>query len=171
LWGTFGSFQNFTKVSQVLSSNETGKAPDKQVAEVVVSLLDLIGGVLGQQQQQQGTSSGIVQALTQLVAGQGDGPAPGNNTGQAGGLTSLIEQFRQSGLGHIADSWIGTGPNQPISPHQLEHVFGGQQVDTMAEQSGMDRGQFLSQLSQALPSVVDRMTPNGRVSEEGTISV
>jgi hypothetical protein len=35
-----------------------------------VSLLDLIGGVLGQQQRP-GASSGMAQILTQLVAGQG----------------------------------------------------------------------------------------------------
>jgi len=71
----------------------------------------------------------------------------------------------------VADSWVGTGQNQPVSPDQLERVFGRQQVDTMAEQSGMDRGGFLSQLSQHLPSVVDRMTPNGRIQDEDTISV
>jgi uncharacterized protein YidB (DUF937 family) len=133
-----------------------------------VSLLDLIGGVLGQQQRQ-GTSSGVAQVLTQLLAGQGSGQ--GNNPSLGGGLTGLIDRFRQAGLGHVADSWVSTGPNQPIAPHQLERVFGGEQVDAMAEQSGMDRGQFLSQLSQALPPVVDGMTPNGRVPEDGTISV
>jgi uncharacterized protein YidB (DUF937 family) len=86
-------------------------------------------------------------------------------------LGGLIERFGQAGLGHVADSWVSTGPNQPIAPHQLEHVFGGEQVEAMAGQSGMDRDQFLSELSQALPPVVDRMTPNGRIPEEGTISV
>jgi uncharacterized protein YidB (DUF937 family) len=133
-----------------------------------VSLLDLIGGVLGHQQ---GTSSGIGQMLTQLLAGQGGDSGQRDNQGQAGGLSGLIDRFKQAGLGHLADSWVGTGANQPVSPDQLERVLGRQQVDTMAEQSGMDRGGFLSQLSQALPSVVDRMTPNGRVQEDDTISV
>jgi uncharacterized protein YidB (DUF937 family) len=134
-----------------------------------MSLFDLIGGVLGQQQQ--GASSGIGQVLTQLLAGQGGASSQGNDPGQGGGLTGLIDRFRQAGLGHLADSWIGTGPNQPVAPDQLEHVLGHQQVATMAQQSGMDRGQFLSQLSQALPSVVDGMTPNGRIQEGETISV
>ena len=81
-----------------------------------MSLLDLIGGVLGQQQRQ-GTSSGVVQALTQLLAGQGSGG--GDNLSQGGGLTGLVDRFRQAGLGHVADSWVSTGPNQPIAPHQL----------------------------------------------------
>jgi uncharacterized protein YidB (DUF937 family) len=140
-----------------------------EAAEVFMSLLDLIGGVLGQQQQ--GASSGIAQMLTQVLGGQGGGSGQGDNQGQSGGLGGLIDRFKQAGLGHLADSWIGTGPNQPVSPDQLEHVFGRQQVETMAQQSGMGKGSFLSQLSQALPSVVDRMTPNGRIEEGDTISV
>jgi uncharacterized protein YidB (DUF937 family) len=135
-----------------------------KTAEVLVGLLDLIGGVLGQQQGP-GASSGIAQVLTRMLAGQSYGHA------QAGGLSGLIDQFRQAGLGGVADSWVGTGSNQPVSPRQLERVFGDEQVDMMAEQSGMSRDDFLSQLSDTLPSVVDRMTPNGRVPEEGTISV
>jgi len=139
---------------------------DTGTAEVFVSLLDLIGGVLGQQQQRPAASSGpMAQILTQLIAGQG------NTQNQGGGLSGLIDQFRRAGLGQTADSWVSTGPNQPVSPRQLERVFGDEQVETMAEheQSGMD--EFLSQLSQALPPVVDGVTPNGRVPEEGTISV
>jgi uncharacterized protein YidB (DUF937 family) len=151
-----------------LSGFGTNEALNTKVAEVFVSLLDLIGGVLGQQQRQ-GTSSGIAQALTQLLTHQGSGE--GDNPSQGGGLTGLVDRFRQAGLGHVADSWIGTGQNQAIAPHQLERVFGGEQVEEMAQQSGMDRGQFLSELSQALPPVVDRMTPNGRIPEDGTISV
>jgi uncharacterized protein YidB (DUF937 family) len=139
-----------------------------------VSLFDLIGGILGKQQ---GASSGVAQVLTQLLAGQGnagqdDAAGQGNTQGMAGGLAGLVDQFRQAGLGHIAESWIGTGSNHPVSPDQLERVFGEQQVGELAEQSGMEKGQFLSQLSHALPAMVDRMTPNGRVPEDdGTISV
>jgi uncharacterized protein YidB (DUF937 family) len=35
----------------------------------------------------------------------------------------------------------------------------------------MAPGDFLSQLSQHLPSVVDGMMPNGQVPDKGTISV
>jgi uncharacterized protein YidB (DUF937 family) len=131
-----------------------------------MGLLDLIGGVLGQQQQGAGgTSPGMAQVLTQLIAGQG------NSQSQGSGLMGLIDQFRQAGLGHVADSWVSNGPNQPVSPQQLRQVFGNDQVEDMAQQSGMSQESFLSQLSQHLPRVVDGMTPNGQVPEEGTISV
>jgi uncharacterized protein YidB (DUF937 family) len=96
----------------------------------------------------------------------------GSQTGGAGGgLGGLLSSFEQAGLGHIAQSWIGNGPNQPVSPQQLQTVFGEDQVQTMSRQSGMAPHDFLSQLSQHLPRVVDSMTPNGRLPDEGTISV
>jgi uncharacterized protein YidB (DUF937 family) len=130
-----------------------------------MGLLDVIGGVLGQSQRPGAPSSGMAETLTQLLAGQGYGQ------NQGGGLTGLIDQFRQAGLGHVADSWVSTGPNQPVSPQQLQRVFGDEQVETMAQQSGMPADSFLSELSQHLPRVVDGVTPNGRVPDEGTVSV
>ena len=88
-----------------------------------------------------------------------------------GALGGLISQFEGAGLGHLAQSWIGNGPNQPVSPQQLQSVFGEQRVQGMASQAGMAPHDFLSQLSQHLPSAVDGMTPNGRLPDEGTVSV
>lgn len=96
----------------------------------------------------------------------------GNQTGSTGGgLGRLLSSFQQAGSGHIAQSWVGNGPNQPVSPQQLQTVFGEDQVQTMSRQSGMAPHDFLSQLSQHLPRVVDGMTPNGRMPDEGTMSV
>ena len=132
-----------------------------------MSLLDVVGQVLGQGQQQTntGASSGIGQVLMQLVGGGGAGQ------NQGGGISGLVNQFRGAGLGHLADSWVGNGPNQPVSPQQLQSVFGSDRVQSMARQSGMGQGDFLSQLSQHLPRVVDGMTPEGQIPAEGTVSV
>ena len=64
-----------------------------------------------------------------------------------------------------------TVPINRFPPQQLQTVFGEAQVQTMSRQSGMAPHDFLSQLSQHLPRVVDSMTPNGRLPDEGTISV
>jgi uncharacterized protein YidB (DUF937 family) len=48
-------------------------------------------------------------------------------------------------------------------------VFGEQQVQSMASQSGMAPTDFLSQLSQ--PNAVNGMTPNGQLPDEGSVSV
>ena len=91
--------------------------------------------------------------------------------GGAGGLAGLVSSFQQAGLGHIAESWVGNGPNQSVSPQQLQSVFGESQVQNMASQSGMAPQDFLSQLSQHLPNVVHGMTPNGQIEDEGSRSV
>ena len=147
-----------------------------------MGLLDtVIGGLLGGGA---GASSPMASILSSLLGGQTGGMAGsgmggsgmgslGNMGGGAmsGGLGGLISQFQNAGLGNIAQSWVGHGPNQPVSPDQLQNVFGQDQVNTMAGQAGMQPGDFLSQLSQHLPNAVNGMTPNGQLPNEGTMSV
>lgn len=86
--------------------------------------------------------------------------------GPSGDLGELLFSFEQAGLKQLAQSWIGNGPNRPVSPKQLQTVFGEDQVQTMSRQSGMAPHYFLSQLSQHLPRLIDSITPNGRVPDE-----
>jgi len=86
--------------------------------------------------------------------------------GMDGGLGSLVLQFQQGGLGHIAQSWIGDGPNQPVTPEQLHAVLGIDQVRSMARQVGMRPSKFLLLLSQRLPDAVHGMTPEGHLSDK-----
>jgi uncharacterized protein YidB (DUF937 family) len=123
-------------------------------------LSQVLGGVLGGA----GSSSSPLQnVLMSLLAG---GPGA-----QDGGLADLVASFRQAGLGHVADSWVGTGPNQSVSPDQLRNVLGPDRVRDMAGQAGVEPSDLLSQLSRHLPRVVDGMTPNGRLPDEGTVLV
>ena len=117
-----------------------------------------------------GSSSGMGGALSSLLGGGGQAGATGGQ-GMAGGLGGLMSKFEQGGLGHIAQSWVGNGPNQPVSPQQLQGVLGESQVQGMASQAGMQPHDFLSQLSQHLPNAVNAMTPNGQLPAEGTMSV
>ena len=110
-------------------------------------------------------------AGNQAMGGQAAGGMGGGMAGMGGGLGGLVAQFEQAGLGHLAQSWIGNGPNQPVSPEQLQGVLGQQQVQGMASQAGMQPQDFLAQLSQHLPNAVHGMTPNGQMPEEGTMSV
>jgi uncharacterized protein YidB (DUF937 family) len=88
-----------------------------------------------------------------------------------GGLGGVISMFENAGLGQLAQSWIGGGPNQSVSPEQLRRVFGGDRIRSMAAQSDLPEESFLGQLSHHLPAVVDQLTPGGRLPEEGTLSV
>lgn len=134
-----------------------------------MGLLDqVIGGLMGGGN---GGSSPIQGILGSLLGGQQGNQQQGQQAGMGGGLSGLISGFQQAGLGHIAESWIGNGSNQPVSPQQLSSVFGESQVNSMASQANMQPQDFLSQLSQHLPNAVNGMTPNGRLPDEGTVSV
>ena len=134
-------------------------------------LTQVLGGVLGGAGG--GSSSPLQNVLTGLLAGgqQGGVGGMGGMGAQGGGLGDLVAGFQRAGLGHIADSWIGTGANHPVSPDQLRNVLGEDRVRDMADQTGMDQSSLLSQLAQHLPKAVDGMTPNGRLPDEGTVSV
>jgi uncharacterized protein YidB (DUF937 family) len=105
------------------------------------------------------------------MGGQGAGGQAMGGQGMAGGLGGLVSSFEQAGLGHIAQSWVGNGANLPVSPQQLQNVFGEGQVQNMASQAGMQPHDFLSQLSQHLPNAVHGMTPDGQAPAGDTISI
>lgn len=118
-----------------------------------------------------GGSSPIVMALLALLASKamagrtsaGGSPAPN------GGLGGLVESFQRGGLEDIIKSWIGTGPNKAISPDQLHQALGTNTVDDLAQETGLPKQDLLSQLSQLLPGVVDKLTPHGNVPTDGEL--
>lgn len=142
-----------------------------------MGLLDsVLGSLMGGNNQQGSASSPLGGVLSSLLGGGGQqagglGGALGG-AGVAGGLGGILAQLEQAGLGNIAQSWIGTGDNHPISPDQLQSALGTEQTQAMADQAGLSHGDFLSQLSQHLPQAVDGMTPDGQVpNDDGSISV
>ena len=141
---------------------------------------NIVGGLMGAASG--GGGGGMQGVLMNMLAGnnqqgtaQQQGGYPqggmGGMPGLAGGLGGLVSSFEQAGLGQVVQSWISNETNQPVSPQQLQGVFGDEQVQTMASQAGMAPHDFLSQLSQHLPNAVNAMTPNGNVPDEGTMSV
>jgi uncharacterized protein YidB (DUF937 family) len=88
---------------------------------------------------------------------------------QIGGLDGLINRMQRGGLGEVANSWISNGQNLPISPEQLKNVLGPDVLNGLAEQFGLGRahGDVAWQLSQLLPQVVDKLTPDGQAPQEG----
>jgi len=81
----------------------------------------------------------------------------------SGGLGELVNRFRQNGHAETADSWVGTGPNKPITPPQVEQAIGPDVLDDLSKQTGLSREELLARLSRELPSAVDRYTPEGRL--------
>jgi uncharacterized protein YidB (DUF937 family) len=83
-----------------------------------------------------------------------------------GGLGGLLKQLQQNGQGDVAHSWIGPGANKTISQDDLAGALGGDTLDTLTQQTGMDRDDLLAGLSRYLPRFVDELTPDGRLLTE-----
>ena len=86
---------------------------------------------------------------------------------QNGGLGGLLSQFQQAGYADQADSWVSNGQNMPINGDILSKVLGSGQLDQIAQQLGMSRGQAADQMASALPDVINHMTPQGAVPSNG----
>ena len=84
---------------------------------------------------------------------------------QGGGLNGLISQFASKGLGDIASSWVSTGKNIPISPGQVNNALGKNTISEMASKLGIGEHDIASQLSDLLPQLVDKLTPDGEVPD------
>ena len=79
-----------------------------------------------------------------------------------GALNNLMAAFQQQGMGNLVQSWLSTGQNLPISPAQVQQVFGSGALSEMARGAGLDESQTASALSQLLPRVVDGISPDGK---------
>ena len=119
----------------------------------------LASGVLfGKGSAGQSTSTG-----TQPTSDQGAG-------GLLGGLGGLLNKLQQGGLGNVTNSWVGSGQNQPVSPTQVGSALGPNIVKQISQMSGIPEDELTKQLSQVLPGVVDKLTPNGRLPTVAELS-
>ena len=114
-------------------------------------LEDMAGKELGSMMS--GSSNPLVSSVMQMI----------NN--QPGGLSGLVQQFHDRGLGGLVSSWVSTGQNLPISADQLQHVLGSDQVKELAAKAEVSPETASSHLSQLLPMLIDKLTPNGQLPE------
>jgi len=135
-------YQNRDKLAELLGgrNRESGSAPGPIKEQGSQGrLLGNLGGIFG------GASAGSV---------------------LSGGLRDLVERFTQNGRAEAADSWVKTGPNQPIGSDQLEQAIGPDVLATLSEQTGLSREELLARLTRDLPGAVDTFTPQGRLPTE-----
>ena len=128
-----------------------------------MSLLDSVLGAMSGNTADKTQGSPLIPILVGLLA-------------QSGGLQGLMNKFSQAGLGNVFSSWVNTGPNPPISGDQIKQVLGSEQIQALAAKLGIDPAQASEMLAQHLPTVVDRLTPDGKIdpaahSEQGLASL
>jgi len=88
----------------------------------------------------------------------------------SGGLSGLLQKLQAGGLGGAVQSWIGTGQNQAISPDQLQGALGDTQLQELARKAGLSPQQTSSGLASILPALVDKLSPNGQLHDQSTLS-
>ena len=115
----------------------------------------LLGSVMGQGQGQQGQQQ-QPNAMMNLVQ---------NILAQNGGVQGLIQRFSAAGFGEHAQSWV-QGNHIPMTGNQIDQVFSSEEVSGWASQLGVDPDKMRVVLAEAMPHVVDHLTPGGQVPSE-----
>ena len=132
--------------------------PDGNVAN---SLTNALGALLGSNVLTGGGSGQTASTGSQPTTDAG---------GVLGGLGGLLNKLQQGGLGNETKSWVGSGQNQSVSPGQLGSALGPSIIKMLAQKSGIPEEELTKQLSQVLPGIVDKLTPNGRLPTAAELS-
>ncbi len=148
-------------------------------------LNDLLGGLLGGAGATGGSGhggglGGLEDVLGGLLGGGASG-SPGTAKGvnvaavaaalgpliaklvKSGGLSKMVSGAQASGLSAQADSWIGTGPNAPVSGQEMRGIVGEDTVSQLAQQAGISDDEAADVLAQVVPQVVNGLTPDGQL--------
>ena len=128
----------------------------------------LLGGKPGSMPSGAATSAKPGGSLSDLFPGGLGSVLGGAAAGSvlSGGLGNIIKELQDSGHGRVAQSWVGTGPNEDIAPKDLAHALGSDTLNTLSKQTGLSMDELLAGLSQNLPDLVDQLTPKGRLPTE-----
>jgi uncharacterized protein YidB (DUF937 family) len=93
----------------------------------------------------------------------------GRSGGGLGGFTGLEAAFARARLGDEFASWVGTGPNLPVSAADVCRAL-GPSVEALADATRSDSRRVAEGLAELLPRVVDGLTPDGRRPAGGRVA-
>lgn len=118
-----------------------------------------LGSVFG------GGVGALIPTLLPAILGMLGGRTPANQSG----LHQVVDTMHASGLGAVAQSWVGSGPNQPITAAQVEHVFTPEQLAELSAKSGIPADQVSAGVASILPHVVNSLTSGGTLPEPAQV--
>jgi uncharacterized protein YidB (DUF937 family) len=82
------------------------------------------------------------------------------------GFNNLLSTLSNNGLADQVKSWVGKGANQDVSGQQVASALGPDKLNEVAQSTGLSQSQVADHLAQQLPTVVDKLTPDGSVPDE-----
>jgi uncharacterized protein YidB (DUF937 family) len=121
-----------------------------------------MGSVLG------GGLGALIPTLLPALLGMLGGKGSATQTGQTG-MHQLVANMNANGLGEVAQSWVGAGPNKAIAPDQVQQVLTPDQLAELSAKSGLPQDQVNSTVADILPKVVNHLTPDGTLPEAAQI--
>jgi len=111
--------------------------------------MDVLGGLTGSKAPKSGDP--LMDALLPML----------RKGGAIGSLGGLLGKFTSAGLGGQANSWVGTGDNERLSPDDVEQALGASEVDRIADAAGSTRDEAKNGLASMIPGLVDKVSPGG----------
>jgi uncharacterized protein YidB (DUF937 family) len=146
-----------------------------------------LNGLLGRSGDQQLPEwvTPAVATVVGAVTGRAIGEAPGGSAGGAlgtamggllggavggGAFNQLVDRLDAAGLGSEAQSWIGTGENEPLDAEELDRLLGTDTVQAVAHDIGRSPDEVKSGLAHAVPLLVNALTPEGKLPEDADLT-
>ena len=112
--------------------------------------------------------------MNDVSQGGGAGQTTGFEPGQIAGrlletlgpsvVSGILQQFNASGFGAQVNSWLGRGPNEPLTVQQVYDALGNQKVQEIARSLGIPTDRVAEILAKSLPKAVDEASPDGALT-------
>jgi uncharacterized protein YidB (DUF937 family) len=115
---------------------------------------EILSGLSGSEQQ---NADPVKNALTDVLG-----------LNNPNGISGLLSQFSNNGLGQHVMSWIGNGQNTPITAEDVQSVLSNEQVQALIQKTGLPVEALMPLVAKLLPHTVDQATPDGQVPQGGT---
>ncbi|MFG1374602.1 YidB family protein [Xanthobacter oligotrophicus] len=132
---------------------------------------NMVGGILSNMLSKAGTD-GAGSLLETVLNGPMGQMLPGLlNSAFAktpfGSLDGVLQQLQQAGLSDAVASWVSNGPNAPVSAEQITTALGADRLGEVATTLGLSADQLPDLLAQHLPTIIDRLSPDGVLNVPG----
>jgi uncharacterized protein YidB (DUF937 family) len=85
------------------------------------------------------------------------------------GLMDLLGGLNQVGADEQTTSWMSAGPNRPVAVDQVRDALGATRTEQMATALGVSPERVADGVARVLPTVVDRLTPDGRYPDHSAL--
>ena len=83
-----------------------------------------------------------------------------------GGLQKILGRLQENGKGAKGQSWVSTGPNEPVDAADVKAALDDQELAEIAQKLGVSEDEAAEAVAQVLPDVVDKATPEGELPDD-----